>query len=570
MANYAALKATIDADIRSNGEQLITGPVLNGVLTNILAVMGQAGFLFKGMAHPGDTPAASDSNLFYLAVEAGQYSGFDGRTVTAGQLVIFAWDGAWASDVLLDISGKANKNGDPAEAFTVFTLTAISNIVGAAVTGETVGADKVILHNPDNNAMTDLVPGGQSEDIEVATPRRSGTLALQEDVDAAVSQLGQEADDLTEVQDALIQKNIVNLLDPTQFSNGYISSGGALTEHVNYKTSDYIPVVAGKRYTFIKTGSTWYGTQHTLIPGYDSTKTYTGTAQCAVTGTYGSYPETTLAIYTTNPIPEGISYIRFSFQVTVKDVNMCVLGTTFPSQYIPYGGNPLDLTPYAKGLVKEAAGEYSILEGKSLSVTGDSICYGAGYTGGYAKIIADRNSMQLSNIAVSGGTIVNQTGHFCIGESIANMPISDYNLLEGGVNDASLSVALGSLTNSYNPTFDTSTFYGAFESMLQSAIVKFKGKKLGYIMTHGIILKFSPFWTADNGFYNAVVKCCTKWGVPMLDLSKEVPPFALLKQSTATSGLADDYTLNGDGWHPNEDGYKKYYCDRIEAWMKTL
>lgn len=196
MANYAALKATIDADIRSNGEQLITGPVLNGVLTNILAVMGQAGFLFKGMAHPGDTPAASDSNLFYLAVEAGQYSGFDGRTVTAGQLVIFAWDGAWASDVLLDISGKANKNGDPAEAFTVFTLTAISNIVGAAVTGETVGADKVILHNPDNNAMTDLVPGGQSQDIEVVMPSKDGTLALQEDVDAAVSQLGQKVSEL--------------------------------------------------------------------------------------------------------------------------------------------------------------------------------------------------------------------------------------------------------------------------------------------------------------------------------------------------------------------------------------
>ena len=196
MANYAALKATIDADIRSNGEQLITGPVLNGILTNILAEMGQAGFLFKGMAHPGDTPAASDSNLFYLAVEAGQYSGFDGRTVTAGQLVIFAWDGTWASDVLLDISGKANKNGDPAEAFTVFTLTAISNIVGQTVVGKTVAGDKVTVHNDDNNATTDLVPGGQSEDIEVAMPSKDGTLALQEDVDEAVSQLGQEVEDL--------------------------------------------------------------------------------------------------------------------------------------------------------------------------------------------------------------------------------------------------------------------------------------------------------------------------------------------------------------------------------------
>jgi hypothetical protein len=26
----------------------------------------------------------------------------------------------------------------------------------------------------------------------------------------------------------------------------------------------------------------------------------------------------------------------------------------------------------------------------------------------------------------------------------------------------------------------------------------------------------------------------------------------------------------GDGWHPNEEGYRKYYCDKIVAWMETL
>ena len=238
MANYAALKATIDADIRSNGEQLITGPVLNGILTNILAEMGQAGFLFKGMAHPGDTPAASDSNLFYLAVEAGQYSGFDGRTVTAGQLVIFAWDGTWASDVLLDISGKANKNGDPAEAFTVFTLTAISNIVGQTVVGKTVAGDKVTVHNDDNNATTDLVPGGQSEDIEVAMPSKDGTLALQEDVDEAVSQLGQEVN----VLDANVNGGAVSENIPSTTTTGYmyIISNSVLGIAVNSSTK-YTP-----------------------------------------------------------------------------------------------------------------------------------------------------------------------------------------------------------------------------------------------------------------------------------------------------------------------------------------
>ena len=30
------------------------------------------------------------------------------------------------------------------------------------------------------------------------------------------------------------------------------------------------------------------------------------------------------------------------------------------------------------------------------------------------------------------------------------------------------------------------------------------------------------------------------------------------------------YTRNGDGWHPNELGYEKYYCDKIEQFLISL
>ena len=65
---------------------------------------------------------------------------------------------------------------------------------------------------------------------------------------------------------------------------------------------------------------------------------------------------------------------------------------------------------------------------------------------------------------------------------------------------------------------------------------------------------------------------CEKWGVPFLDLNVSVPPFAYYKEEIdpALYEIKKTYTNSGDGWHPNEEGYKKYYCDKIEAWLKSL
>ena len=81
-----------------------------------------------------------------------------------------------------------------------------------------------------------------------------------------------------------------------------------------------------------------------------------------------------------------------------------------------------------------------------------------------------------------------------------------------------------------------------------------------------------------GSFNDAVHLACAKWGVPLLDLSKEIPPFEFLRKSNDADfiALADEYTADtlstghDDGWHPNEARYRKYYVPRIEAWLKTL
>ena len=256
-------------------------------------------------------------------------------------------------------------------------------------------------------------------------------------------------------------------------------------------------------------------------------------------------------------------YVRFSCYYATNQTKKLAfkknLGTTTLSEKIDEIASGEDTNP---------------LKGKKLCVDGDSICYGAGYVGGYAKIIGENNNMTVQNLGVGGGTLASGTGKHIINESMMNLAEDgDYYIIEGGVNDSSNGVTIGNFTAGYNNTLSPNTFYGAVEKICKQMNVKFKGKKYGFLIPHQMSAPMMPSWDSNKGqFHDAMIKCFEKWGIPYLDLSTCVPPFA----SFATSGNADlvalntEYTSNGDGWHPNEAGYKKYYVPKIEAWLKTL
>ena len=213
------------------------------------------------------------------------------------------------------------------------------------------------------------------------------------------------------------------------------------------------------------------------------------------------------------------------------------------------------------------------LNGKKLSLEGDSICYGAGFLGGYGKIIADKYNMELVNNAIAGGTIATVTDKHCICEGVELLPSdSDYIILEGGGNDASVGnkVPIGSLSDGFNAELDKTTYYGAFEYMLKQLTTRFHGKKYGYIACHTWAKKYSSFYNGSDNYYIASKKCCEKWGVPFLDLNVQVPPFNQLRDNDTYDTIRNLYTKNGDGTHPTEEGYKKYYVPKIEAWLNSL
>ena len=244
-------------------------------------------------------------------------------------------------------------------------------------------------------------------------------------------------------------------------------------------------------------------------------------------------------------------------------------------QYAQDGGYTGTEAEFAAKLAAEQATS-NPLTGKKVSFLGDSICAGGtestSYLGGYGKIIADRNGMVYENVAHGGATITAETYSRSTGNAkpwlcrmVANMSAdADYAIIEGGINDGwddTVRSKIGSITKGYDAVLDDTTYYGAFESMLKQLVTKFQGKKIGYIAVPKIHSLFDSSQNAPN-FYHIALECCAKWGVPVCDLNTITPPVEYL------ADLGTTYTA--DACHPTYEGYLKYYCDPIEAWMKTL
>ena len=99
MANYANLKSTIDANVNTNGTEAITGSVLNSVLKQMVSTMGEAGYLYKGVATTSTNPGTPDTNVWYLASAAGTYTNFGGAVVADGEVAILKYNGSWTKEV---------------------------------------------------------------------------------------------------------------------------------------------------------------------------------------------------------------------------------------------------------------------------------------------------------------------------------------------------------------------------------------------------------------------------------------------------------------------------------------
>ena len=119
MAHWNNLKTAIANVIKTNGNQEITGRLLQNVLNNIVSSVGENA-TFAGIATLTTNPGTPDGPVFYLATQPGVYSNFDGLENTRGECLILKYDGAWSSIVV-----------------NVVTNSALSNLLGLAIDAST-------------------------------------------------------------------------------------------------------------------------------------------------------------------------------------------------------------------------------------------------------------------------------------------------------------------------------------------------------------------------------------------------------------------------------------------------
>ena len=95
MANYETLKSAIQQVVKTNGNNEITGALLQQSLLAIINSLG-SGFQYMGIATPKTSPGTPDQRIFYLTSTPGTYENFDSLVVEKNEIAILVYNDTWA------------------------------------------------------------------------------------------------------------------------------------------------------------------------------------------------------------------------------------------------------------------------------------------------------------------------------------------------------------------------------------------------------------------------------------------------------------------------------------------
>jgi hypothetical protein len=178
MGGYTKLKAAIAAAIKANGNNEITGAIMQVVLNTIVSTVG-ANRTFVGIANENTNPGTPDSNVFYIAYKAGNYvnfqSGASNLTVKPGELAILYngtnnWDKfviGMSSDGVIALANTINQiNATGRYAYTD------TDIVKGSNTGSQKVRTFLVAGQPYRFTLT---PVGDSVSVNIQGIKADGT-----------------------------------------------------------------------------------------------------------------------------------------------------------------------------------------------------------------------------------------------------------------------------------------------------------------------------------------------------------------------------------------------------------
>ena len=109
MANYASLKTSIKNVIKTNGNNEITGQLLQQSLLSMINSLG-AGYQFFGVATPTTQLDTFDQRIFYIAAEPGTYTSFDNIVLENGEIAILQYGTSWEKKTITVIAANSDES----------------------------------------------------------------------------------------------------------------------------------------------------------------------------------------------------------------------------------------------------------------------------------------------------------------------------------------------------------------------------------------------------------------------------------------------------------------------------
>lgn len=167
MGKFDSLRTAITEVIRQNGNEEITGEVLQFILLEMVDGLGE-GYRFIGTATPMTEPREMDGPAFYLAGVGGVYPNFSGVSVPQGISVI-KWDGtAWSVQTLWQVDDKPTEgSGALVKSGGVYEELEkkVSKETGKGLSeADFTNTEKLKLQNlPTSQGLTDLLKNKQDK-----------------------------------------------------------------------------------------------------------------------------------------------------------------------------------------------------------------------------------------------------------------------------------------------------------------------------------------------------------------------------------------------------------------------
>lgn len=416
-------------------------------------------------------------------------------------------------------------------------------------------------------------------------------------VDETLTESGKAADAavvgqrITEIDNAIFETAPgKNLFNPETVSVGYLKTDGTLSTYgsnATYDTSDYIKVKTNTNYTVttLKIKDQGIMTSNKIVHLYDKNK---------ISISNGHFESTTKEQHFTFNTGSA-AYVRVSGQTraAVDGENVCVVQLEEGDTYTGFE----QYTEQNKVLNVVSPG---VLYGKKYVACGDSFTAGdfTGYVDENGLIgkdspvlydskwkmyktypwwIAKRNNMTLVNDSECGTTMALTKDYVADPENVdinTRNPFSnerykripsdaDYITIWFGLNDANGNTNLGTIDDA-----DNTTFYGAWNVVLEYLLVNHPYAKVGIIVTDG---------RTDSEYQDAVREVAKKWGFPYLDLVADPQVPAMISGRDAEMGLCARakelrdaaFRVSADNFHPSIEAHE-YRSTIIEDFLRSL